>query len=96
MQNSDVELRSSRLDAELHSGCVGERRSGDKVSLGCLNNSVWYLDTRASNHMCGDESSFNELTKVEDGLMSCGDDFKMVIKRHGTIWHIQKDGRWRN
>ena len=93
MQNSDVELRSSRLGAELHSGCVEERRSGNEVSLGCLNNSVWYLDTRASNHMCGDESFFSELTKVEAGLVSCGDDSKMVIKGRGTIRHMQKDGR---
>ena len=69
-----------------------ERRLGDELSPGCLN-SVWYLDTGASNHMCGDESFFSELTKVEAGLVSCGDDSKMVIKGRGTIRHMQKDGR---
>ena len=71
--------------------CEGKEIS-DELSPGCLN-SVWYLDTGASNHMCGDESFFNELTKVEAGLVSCGDDSKMVIKGRGTIRHMQKDGR---
>jgi len=43
--------------------------------------------------MCGDESFFNELTKMEVGLVSYGDDSKMVIKGRGTIRHMQKDGR---
>jgi len=92
MQNSDAELKSDESEADWHSDRVKERRSGDELSPGCLN-SVWYLDTGASNHMCGDKSFFNELTKVEAGLVSCGDDSKMVIKRRGTIRHMQKDGR---
>ena len=51
------------------------------------------MDIGASNHMCGDESFFSELTKVEVGLVSCGDDSKMVIKGRGTIQHMQKDGQ---
>jgi len=84
MQSSDAELKSGESEAEWHSGRVKERRSGYELSPGCLN-SVWYLDTRASNHMCGDESFFNELTKVEARLVSCGDDSKMVIK--GRVQH---------
>ena len=89
MQNSDAELKSDVSEADWHSDRVKERRSGDELSPGCLN-SVWYLDTRASNHMCGDESFFNELTKVEDILVSSGDDPKMVIKGHGTIQHMKR------
>jgi len=92
MQNSDAELKSGKLDAEWRSGRVKERRSGDELSPGCLN-SVWYLDTRASNHMCGDDSFFSELTQMEVGVVSCGDDSRMVIKGRGTIRHMQKDGR---
>jgi len=92
MQNSDVELKSGKLEAEWSSSHVKERRLGDELSPGCLN-SVWYLDTGASNHMCGDESFFSELTQVEVGLVSCGDDSKMVIKGRGTIRHMQKDGQ---
>jgi len=94
MQNLDAELKSGESEVEWHSGRVKERRSGDELSPSCLN-SVWYLDIGASNHMCGDESFFSELTKVEAGLVSCGDDSKMVIKRRGTIRHMQKDGRVR-
>jgi len=84
MKNSDAELKSGKLDAEWRSGRVKERRSGDELSLGCLN-SIWYLDIGASNHMCGDESFFSELTQMEAGVVSCGDDSKMVIKGCGTI-----------
>ena len=42
-----------------------ERRSSDEVSPSCLNNSVWYLDFGANNHMYGDKSFFNEVTKIE-------------------------------
>ena len=87
MQNSDAELKSDESEADWHSDRVKERRSGDELSPGCLN-SVWYLDTGASNHMCGDESFFSELTKVEAGLVSCGDDSKMVIKGRGTIRYM--------
>jgi len=71
MQNKDVELRS---------GCVKERRSGDELSPGCLNCSVWYLGIGASNHMCGDQSFFNELTMMETRLVLCGDDSKVAVK----------------
>jgi len=87
MQNSDAKLKSGESKAEWHSGHVKERRSGDKLSQSYLN-SVWYLDIGASNHMCEDESFFNELTKVEARLVSCGDDSKMVIKGRGIIRHM--------
>jgi len=92
MQNSDAKLKSGKSKVEWSSSHVKERILGDELSPGCLN-SVWYLDTRASNHMCGHESFFSELTKVEAELVSCGDDSKMVIKGRGTIRHMQKDGR---
>jgi len=92
MQKSDVKLKSGKSKAEWHSGYVKKRRSGDELSLGCLN-SVWYIDTRASNHMCGDESFFNELTKMKAELVSCENYSKMVIKGCGTIRHMHKDGR---
>jgi len=71
----------------------GEKESGNEISLGCLNNSVWYLDTGASNHMCGDESFFNKLIKVEAKFVSFGDDSKVAVKGHGTIRHMKKDGQ---
>jgi len=56
-------------------------------------NSMWYLDTSASNHMGGDEHFFKDLAKVEVGDVSFGDDSKVVVKGRGTIWYLQKDGR---
>jgi len=32
-----------------------------EFGLRVQNNSIWYLDTRASNHMCGDENMFDKL-----------------------------------
>jgi len=58
-------------------------------------NSVWYLDTGASNHMCGDGHLFKDLAKVEVGDVSFGDDSKVAVKGRGTIWYLQKDGRVR-
>jgi len=84
MQNANAKLKSGKSDAELRSGHVKEKRSGDELSPGCLN-LVWYLDIEASNHMCGDESFFSELIQIKVGVVSCGDYSKMVIKGRGTI-----------
>jgi len=52
-----------------------------------------HLDTGANNHMCGDEHFFKDLTTVEAGDVSFGDDSKVEVKGQGTIWYLQKDGR---
>ncbi|KAJ1436780.1 Zinc finger, CCHC-type [Sesbania bispinosa] len=64
-----------------------------EVKLSCSNNSVWYLDTGASNHMCGDERLFKILSKVESGSISFSDASKVVVKGRGTIWYQQRNGR---
>jgi len=69
------------------------RRSGAELSPCCSNNSVWYLDTRASNHMCRDENLFMELTKVEAGHVSFRDASKVAVKGRGTMWYLQKNNR---
>nr|KYP43697.1 Retrovirus-related Pol polyprotein from transposon TNT 1-94 [Cajanus cajan] len=73
--------------------CYNYEKSEAELDLSCLNNSVWYLDTGASNHMCGEESFFNELIKVKAGFVSFGDDSKVAVKGRGTIKFMQKDGR---
>jgi len=34
------------------------RISGAELSLSYSDNLVWYIDTRTSNHICGDENLF--------------------------------------
>ena len=64
-----------------------------ELSLSCFDNLVWYLDTGASNHMCGDENLFKELTKVDVGHVSFGDASKVTVKGRGTIWYLQKNNQ---
>ncbi|KAJ1391337.1 hypothetical protein SESBI_36728 [Sesbania bispinosa] len=56
-------------------------------------NSVWYLDTGTSNHMCGDEHLFKELSKVEYGSVSFGDASKVSVRGRGTIRYQHKNER---
>jgi GAG-pre-integrase domain/Zinc knuckle len=55
------------------------------------NNTVWYLDSGASNHMCGHKHLFKEMRKVEDGHVSFGDASKVEVKGQGTVCYLQKD-----
>ena len=56
------------------------------------NDTLWYLDSGASNHMCGHEHLFKEMQKIEDGHVSFGDALKKEVKGRGTIHFLQKDG----
>jgi transposase InsO family protein len=53
---------------------------------------VWYLDTGASNHMCGHKHLFKEMREVEDGHVSFGDASKIQVKGQGTVHYLQKGG----
>ena len=44
------------------------------------NNILWYLDSGASNHMCGHKYIFKEMQKIEDGHVSFGDASKVEVK----------------
>jgi len=80
-------------DAEEEGILMISRISGAELSLSCSDNSVWYLDTGASNHMCGDDNLFKELTKVDAGHVSFRDASKVAVKGRGTIWYLQKNNR---
>jgi len=41
---------------------------------------IWYLDTGASNNMCGHKHLFLDIQEIEDGHVSFGDSTKVLIK----------------
>ncbi|KAM0985723.1 hypothetical protein ACFX13_013181 [Malus domestica] len=54
---------------------------------------VWYLDSGASNHMCGKKEFFAELKDGPYGSVSLGDSSKLPVEGKGKIKIIQKDGK---
>jgi hypothetical protein len=55
------------------------------------NESVWYLDTGVSNHMCGYKYIFIEIEEIMDGHVSFGDASKVKVKGQGKILIHCKD-----
>jgi hypothetical protein len=53
---------------------------------------VWYLDTGASNHMCGYKHMFTELKEVANGHISFSDASKVRVEGEGNILIKLKDG----
>lgn len=48
--------------------------------------SMWYLDTRAINHMTGDKCKFREVNKRIQGYVKFRNESKVIIVGRGTIF----------
>jgi GAG-pre-integrase domain len=55
---------------------------------GC--DTVWYLDTGASNHMTGHKHLFADMTELA-GAVSFGDTSKVEVKGKGSVKFLQKN-----
>ncbi|XP_048131650.1 uncharacterized protein LOC125314188 [Rhodamnia argentea] len=55
-------------------------------------NDTWYLDTGASNHMCGRKEIFVEIDETVKGKVSFGDNSQILVEGKGTILIHLKNG----
>ncbi|KAI5384247.1 hypothetical protein KIW84_071307 [Lathyrus oleraceus] len=77
------------VEEEIH-GREEKGREEETLLLACKNQveekrNKWYLDTGASNHMCGDRSMSVEINEATTGNVSFGDDSKIPVKGKATI-----------
>jgi len=58
----------------------------DKGILTQDSDMVWYLDTGASNHMCGYKHVFVDIQEIEYGHVAFGDSTKVPVKGRGNFF----------
>jgi hypothetical protein len=56
------------------------------------NSSTWYLDTGASNHMCGMKEAFVDIDESYKGNITFGDLSQIPVKGRGIILIELKNG----
>ncbi|KAJ4702800.1 Retrovirus-related Pol polyprotein from transposon TNT 1-94 [Melia azedarach] len=81
--------RAYNNEEEEKANYVEEKNQGDDIILLAYKDNnggqenTWYLDTGASNHMCGKRSMFMELDESTNGNVSFGNDSKIAVKGRG-------------
>ncbi|KAK2991588.1 hypothetical protein RJ640_000959 [Escallonia rubra] len=76
---------------------VEEKNMEDAIFLTYRGNeeckkNVWYLDTGASNHMCGRKELFTDLDETIKGEVTFGDSSKIPVKGNGKLMITLKNG----
>ena len=62
----------------------------DEVNIN--SDTLWNLDSGASNHMCAHNYLFKEMQKIKVGHVSFGDASNVEVKGRGKVRYLQKDG----
>ncbi|KAE8699231.1 BTB/POZ and MATH domain-containing protein 4-like [Hibiscus syriacus] len=98
-ENSTREYRALSNKIEEKANYVEEKTDGKKTLLLARKETdggqakSWYLDSGASNHMCGRKDMFVELYESVSENVSFGDDSTIAVKGRGNILIRLKDGR---
>jgi hypothetical protein len=69
-----------------------ERSKAKSQGHGGECDTAWFLDSGASNHMCGRWDFFSELDTSVHGFIKLGDDSSVEIEGCGTILFTSKNG----
>ncbi|XP_020571208.1 uncharacterized protein LOC110018279 [Phalaenopsis equestris] len=93
------ECRAHKYKVNERVNYIEEKREEDSTILLAYKDnergedSTWYLDTGASNHMCGRRSMFVELDESVSDNVSFGDESKIEVKDKCNILIRQRNGK---
>jgi hypothetical protein len=91
-KKAPLEVREQANYAEEDAIIRGSAALFIQQGLGENQENIWYLDSRASNHMCGQRDLFGDLDEIIQGLVTFGDTSKVTFKGKGNISIKLKNG----
>ncbi|KAK2980917.1 hypothetical protein RJ640_001701 [Escallonia rubra] len=92
-----VVVEESKMEERNNFAPAEEKNMEDAIFLTYRGNekckkNVWYLDTGASNHMCGRKELFTDLDETIKGEVTFGDSSKIPMKGKGKLMITLKNG----
>jgi len=91
-RKAPLEVREQANYAEEDANSRGAAALFVQQGLGENQENIWYLDSGASNHMCGQRDLFDDLDETIQGLVIFGDTSKVPFKGKGNIPIKLKNG----